>query len=273
MLIDTHAHLLLLGNEYQQFGFAEDEIEEVIERARSLEVRKIISPGTNLETSKQTIEVARRYSKVVYAAVGIHPEEVLRLKAGIAEPVEKIGQLIMENREFIVAVGEVGTDTNNEELTERMSEQQELFRAQCELSLKHDLPIIVHTRASLAETFAVLDKLPKMPRGQFHCFSYDEAGLSEVLARGFYVSFCGNITWSKRLKQLVKMVPKDRLLLETDSPFMMPRDSKGEPIIKSLRNEPQNVRMLASIQAEMRGETIEEVEKITAENTKRLFGI
>jgi len=273
MLVDTHAHLLSFGSEYQQFGFGSEEIEGVVKRAKKQGVEKIISPGTNLESSRQSVEVAKKYPGTVYGAVGIHPEEVLKLNGKAAGAVEELGRIIAENRNLIVAVGEIGTDTNSEGLRKGMARQQELFKLQCELALKHKLPVIVHTRASLGETFSVLDQLPTMPRGQFHCFSYDEAGLKAVLERGFYVSFCGNITWSKRVRGLVKMVPKDKLLLETDSPFMMPRDEKGEPLATALRNEPQNVRMLASLQAELGRETIEEIGRRTTENVKRLFGI
>jgi TatD DNase family protein len=100
-----------------------------------------------------------------------------------------------------------------------------------------------------------------MPRGQFHCFSIDEEALKLVLYQGFYVSFCGNITWSKRVAKLVSLVPDDRLLLETDSPFMW----KGD------RNEPANVRILAEKIAELRGQTFEEIEEMTTENANTLY--
>ena len=172
-----------------------------------------------------------------------------------------------------------------------MSAQKELFRAQCQLALEFDLPVIIHTRESLAQTLEVIDALPSMPRGQFHCFSHDEEGIKQVLARGFYVSFCGNITWSKRVARLVNLVPTDRLLLETDSPLMVPRDKKGNPIQwgessdhspiiaqgselgepGSNRNEPANVRILAEKIAEIRGQSLLEIEKFTTENVKTLF--
>jgi TatD DNase family protein len=112
-----------------------------------------------------------------------------------------------------------------------------------------------------------------MPRGQFHCFSYDEEALQEVLGRGFYCSFCGNITWSKRVAKLVTKVPHERLLLETDSPLMMPRDNKGQPIDESMRNEPKNVTMLAALQAEMKNQPIEQFARQTTANAIKLYGI
>lgn len=144
----------------------------------------------------------------------------------------------------------------------------------------------MHTRESLNEALEVLDALPQMPKGQFHCFSHDEASVEEVVKRGFYVSFCGNITWSKRVARLVAIVPDERLLLETDSPLMVPRDKKGKPIQwiakvpnsgpessepENSRNEPANVRYLAQMVADLRGVELDHIEKITTANAIRLF--
>lgn len=291
MLIDTHAHLW--------FPDFKHDLEEVLARARSAGVEKIIVPGTDIKSSKQSVELAKKYPGVIYAAVGIHPEEVLereflnhtyeetpptfgvptRPLAG--SPVEEsplglrelstLKSDLLAAREQVVAIGEIGTDASAEELRSRMAEQQELFRAQCEIALEHDLPVIIHTRNSLDETLEVLDALPKMPRGQFHCFSHDEAGLTEVLTRGFYVSFAGNITWSKRVAKLVPLVPDDRLLLETDSPLMVPRDIKGLPLGQGERNEPGNVSIMAEKLAQLRGQSTEKVAEMTTVNAIRLF--
>ncbi len=264
MLIDTHAHLW--WDSYRE------DLEEVIARAREAGVEKFVVPGTDLETSRQAVGLAKKYLGMVYAAAGIHPEESAKL-IDQKSKVEALGNMIMENRKWIVAVGEVGTDKNNERMQECMNEQMELLKAQCELALEFDLPMIIHTRQSLAETLQVLDKLPKVPRGQFHCFSHDEEGLKEVLARGFYVSFCGNVSWSKRVQKLVPLVPLERLLLETDSPLMTPRNQKGELLGGNERNEPANVKILALLQAELQGTTISVLGEQTTENANRLFGI
>lgn len=265
MLIDTHAHLW--------WDSYKDDLDEVLSRAKVLGVEKMIVPGTNAKSSRKAVELARKYEGVIHAGVGIHPEEILISSGNYKLQITKIKRLVEEKRKEIVAIGEIGTDASSVELLTCMDGQKELFKIQCELAIEYELPVIIHTRNSLTEALEVLDAMPQMPRGQFHCFSHDEEGVREVLSRGFYISFCGNITWSKKLKQLVRMVPQDRLLLETDSPFMMPRNDKGESIVSSLRNEPQNVRMLALLQAEMRGETVEAVEKATSENTKRVYKI
>lgn len=262
MLIDTHAHLWF-------DDFAND-LEEVLARAKAAGVEKIVVPGTDIESCKQAVELARKYPGVVYASVGVHPEEVLgrNINTGKVRPsltssgwALPLRSDLLAAREQVVAIGEIGTDASTEELKNCMSQQKELFREQCLLALEFDLPVIIHTRNSLTEALEVLDALPTMPRGQFHCFSHDEVGLRQVLERGFHVSFCGNITWSKRVAKLVSLVPDDRLLLETDSPFMDP----------GKRNEPANVARLAQVIAGLRGQTFEQVVELTTVNAIRLF--
>ncbi|KKU26035.1 MAG: Hydrolase, TatD family [Microgenomates group bacterium GW2011_GWA2_46_16] len=256
MLIDTHAHLW--------WPSYEGDLDEVLERARAAGVEKIICPGTNAETSKQAIELAKKYPGVIYAGVGVHPEEVLNFgKVRPSPPMSMAGWALPSRSDLAgsVAVGEIGIDLYTEEMRGKLSEQKELFRVQCEMAVKLDLPVIVHTRQSLVETLEVLGQLPKMPRGQFHCFSHDEIGLKQVLKRGFYVSFCGNITWSKRVARLVPLVPIDRLLLETDSPFMLPGG----------RNDPGNVTITAQIIADLQGLTLQALGEQTTNNAQRLF--
>ena len=282
MLIDTHAHLW--------WDSYKNDLEQVLERARVAGVEKIIVPGTDIESSHKAVELAKKYPGVIYGAVGIHPEELLDRSAKFRTLADaRFGT--REGSELwggAIAIGEIGTDASSEELRGCMKEQKELFKVQCEMALEHDLPIIVHTRNSLGEAIEVLDGLPKMPRGQFHCFSHDEEGVKEVLARGFYVSFCGNITWSKRVARLVPLVPDDRLLLETDSPFMMPRIAKqntkvpnsgpessepGEGSELGERNEPVNVTITAQVIADLRGQSSKVLSEQTTENVYNLFKI
>ena len=299
MLIDTHAHLWF--SEYQ------NDLEEVLSRAKAAGVEKIIVPGTSVESNRQAVELAKKYPGVIYAAIGVHPEELLDRDDRKSSDLSFASLQTALRSELwggAVAIGEIGTDASSEELRGCMKEQKELFRVQCEMALEHDLPVIIHTRNSLGEAIEVLDGLPKMPRGQFHCFSHDEAGVKEVLARGFYVSFCGNITWSKRVARLVPLVPSDRLLLETDSPFMMPRIAKqntkvpnsgpessepwegselgnrsaessepGEGSELGERNEPANVTITAQVIADLRGLSSKVLLEQTTENAERLFNI
>jgi TatD DNase family protein len=260
-------------------------------------------PGTNLETSRAAAGIARQYPDFLYAAVGIHPEDIEETSQHPNEKtsqqdniptdehpnrsaawenlqfrIQNLEKLIRENRDVVVAIGEIGTDTHAEQKSQipsikfqtdqqsvPMKIQQAYFRAQCELALELDLPIIVHTRESLGETLAVLDTLPQMPRGQFHCFSYDEAGLQEILKRGFFVSLCGNVSWSKRLRKLSAQIPLARLLLETDSPFMTPLEKKPA------ENESAYVTIAAQILAEEREIPLAELAQVTSENARQLF--
>lgn len=247
MLIDTHAHLF-----WESY---KDDLEEVLERAKKAGVEKIICPGTNVESSQKAIQLAKKYPGIICPAVGIRPEDVATAQ------VDEIRRLIIEHRELVVAIGEIGIDLYTEEMRGKLSEQQELFRAQCEMAVELDLPVIIHTRQSLVETLEVLDKLLVMPRGQFHCFSHDEEGLKQVLVRGFYASFCANITWSKRVARMVPLVPQDRLLLETDSPFMQPGG----------RNESANVTITGQIIADLRGLSLKALSEQTTENAINLF--
>lgn len=264
MLVDTHAHLF-----FEDF---KDDLDQVIARAKEAGVTKIIVPGTSVETSQQAVELAKKYPGVIYAAAGVHPEEVLdhslQVSPGLAGArlnISAISRDLLSGRDLegVVAVGEIGMDGYSAEMQKCMNEQGGLFKAQCEIALEYDLPVIIHTRNSFAEVWEVLSGLPQMPQGQFHCFSVDPEALEKVLAAGFYASFCGNITWSKRVAKLVPLVPLDRLLLETDSPFMKP----GE------RNEPANVRITAQIIADLRGVTLKDLGEQTTENVGRLYKI
>lgn len=276
MLVDTHAHLW--WESYRH------DLDNVISRAQKGGVGKIIVPGTDLRSSRKAIELAKKYPGIIYAAVGIHPEETINKELAVTQDsttfnaeILKLRQLVQENREFIVAIGEIGTDANTQELREQMTQQMNLFREQCEIALENELPVIVHTRNSIVETFRVLDSLEQTPRGQFHCFSYDEEVAQEILKRNFYLSFCGNISWSKRLQKICPSIPDERLLLETDSPLMLPRDSKGNPhqVVGGIaaRNEPINVIILTEIQANLRGVSVEELGLKTSYNASKLFGI
>lgn len=254
MLIDTHAHLW--------WDCYAGRIEEVLARAQQAGVEKIVVPGTDVGTSKQAIELAKRYPGRLYAAVGIHPEELGDIKV---QAIELMG-LIEKNREVVVAVGEIGTD-KYKGLAESIEAQKILFSQQLEIAREYNLPVIIHTRESLDETLEILDQQSTMPRGVFHCYSYDIDGVKTVLERGFFLSFCANVTWSKRLQTVLVEVPINRLLLETDSPFMTPIEKKPET------NEPANVKITAELIARVKGITLEELAQQTSQNAKELFGI
>lgn len=263
MLVDTHAHLF-----WKDF---DKDLDIVIERAKKAGLERIVVPGVDVETSRRSIKIAGKYEMVV-ASIGIHPDYL------IENPEHKIevalGEIasLVKMEESVRAVGEIGIDLNTSNLRAVIAEQKVLFQSQCKLAVQYSKPVIIHTRESISESIEMLDELASIPRGVFHCFSGNSDNLKEILNRGFDVSFCGNITWSKRVRGLVAQVPQDRLLLETDSPFMTPRNEKGDPV-SNLRNEPSHVTILAEIQAELRGEHVSELISYTGVNARALFNL
>jgi len=256
MLIDTHAHLW--------WSIFEGEVDKVIKRASEAGVKKIIVPGTDVETSQQAVELAKKYPGLIYASVGIHPEEIST--NNLQDTIYNLQKMIIEDREYIVAIGEVGTDKHGERASE-IEQQKEWFAAQIKLANEYKLPLIIHTRESLVETLQVWDEQKPKRGGVFHCFSYGVDELEMILTRGVSVGIGGNITWSKRIQKVVKIIPSERLLVETDSPLMTPLELKPET------NEPANVKIIAQMVADLKGYTLKEVEEQTTENAERLFNI
>ena len=261
MLIDSHAHLF-----WPSF---EIDLDLVVKRAEKNEVKRIIVPGVDEKSSNKAVELAKKYRGVIWAGVGIHPEAILEKEELRIEAIEN---LIKKNKQEVVAIGEVGLDLHTLELKEKLEQQEKLFGKMVGLAKKYGLPLIIHSRESEREILKVIDKI-KWYKGVFHCFSGTKEGLKEILKRGFKVSFCGNITWSKRVAKLLAETPIEKLLIETDSPFMVPRDEKGEPVGKRLRNEPKNVRILAEKYSLITRVERLKLEKILTQNTQDLFGI
>jgi TatD DNase family protein len=255
MLIDTHAHLF--WEDYR------DNLDEVLENAKSCGVEKIVVPGTDLESSAQAVGLAKKYPGIIFASVGIHPEEVLRGRDHIEKGLMELSKLVQAERRWIVAIGEMGSDANTPELSEKMELQRELFLAQGELAINNDLPLIIHTRKTLDVTIEWLDQMTKMPRAVFHAYSHDLAGTFEVVKRGFVIGIGGNVSYSKRIQKVVQALDKKSYILETDAPFL-PR---------GLEREPSSVRMLASIVSRLRNEPEVELALYTTENARRLFKI
>jgi TatD DNase family protein len=260
-LIDSHAHL-----DFEQFH---GDFNEVILRAKQSGVEKIVNIGADIKRSQATVELAENHDNI-YAVVGIHPEEENEL--GLTESITELENLIKSSRR-VVAVGECGLDYNNKQSKEEKAKQLALFEAQIELAQGHHLPMVIHIRngeddLAYEDAKMVLDK-NKVDNGVVHCFTFGPCEAQAFLDMGLSIGFTGIITYknAEKVRDAVKIVPLDKLLVETDCPFLAPQGHRGE------RNEPAYVVEVAEKVAEIKGITTVEVAKATAENAERLFRI
>lgn len=250
MLTDTHCHLHL-----GQFDLDRD---EVVARAEANGVTKIIEVGIDLESDKEAIALATRYPQI-YAAVGIHPHE-----AGKATPETWAELRTLASQPGVVAIGETGLDYyRNRSPHEK---QKEALKKQLSLARELRKPVILHDRKAHNDLLAIIREHGEGLTGVFHCFSGHLAMAEKCLEMGFYISIAGPVTFKNahRLQELARTLPLERLLLETDSPFLSPFGG---------RNEPANVKAVAEKVAELRGLSWEEVARTTTQNAALLFGL
>jgi TatD DNase family protein len=253
MLIDTHAHLY--------FNHFDQEREEVIQRAFEAGVKKIINIGVDLETSQQCIEMAEKHPGL-FAAVGIHPNDSTKMHEDALTSLREFTQ-----HPKVVAIGEIGLDFYRDRSP--VETQRKAFRRQIGLAKDLGLPIVIHNREAIGEILDLLNSEgTEGLRGVFHCFSEEERFADEVLELGFHISFTGNLTFkNSKLPEVAKKVPLERLLLETDSPFLSPEPRRGR------RNEPAHVVYIAQKLSEIKEIEVSELQRITTANAERLFGL
>jgi len=254
MLIDTHAHLF--------FPNFEEDLDEVIKRAQDEGIKFIIVPATDIETAKKTVELTKKYD-MVYGAVGVHPHDTKDWDDSYILQIEELAK-----NDKIVAIGEIGLDYYYDYSPKE--KQIEAFKAQIDLALKLNLPIIVHNRESDEDVMNIIRSYKGSGlRGQFHCFNGTPADARELIELGHFISFTGNITFKKAdtLRETLKSIPARYLLTETDSPFMTPVPHRGK------RNEPANVKLVAEKIGEVHNIRMEDVNRIVEYNTYNLFGI
>jgi TatD DNase family protein len=259
MFVDSHAHI-----DGEEFDADRD---EVVERARAAGVRAILNVGTgdphggNFE---RALAVAEKYEGV-YAAAGVHPHDA-RLYDDAAE--RRLLNVIGSSMR-VVALGEIGLDYHYD--NSPRDAQREVFARQLRLAMKESLPVIIHSREADEETVEILrDVYAGAARGGvMHCFGGGPKMAEDVLALGFHVSFAGNVTFKKAeaLREAARMIPFERLLVETDCPYLSPVPFRGR------RNEPAHVVETARFLAELRGVEAEELGRVTSENFARLFGV
>jgi len=253
-LIDTHAHL-----EMPQFDGDRD---EVIKRTVESGISLIIDVGSDLSGSRTALELARRYD-FIYASAGIHPHEV---KGVTIETYKEVRKLLSDPK--VVAVGEIGLDYYKD-YSPRDIQQRE-FINQIRIAKEFKKPVIVHSRDAREDTLKILkDEKVSEIGGIMHCFSGDEEMARMCMDMGFYISFAGPVTYpnADKLRKVVKSIPTNRLLTETDCPYLAPQQMRGK------RNEPAYVRYVAEKIAEVKGLSLEDIERIIELNVYNLFRI
>ena len=252
MYFDTHAH-------YDSGAFNADR-EEILAALPEAGVALVVNPGCEVRSSETAIALAERFPHV-WAAVGIHPEDMADMSDG---DLDKIEQLSKHPR--CVAVGEIGLDYYWD--ASRKEEQKALFIEQLRLALRRDLPVIVHDREAHGDCLDIVRQFPGL-RGVFHCYSGSVEMAQELLKRGWYLGFDGPITYKNARKALevLEICPLERILIETDSPYLSPVPMRGK------RNDSRNLVYVTEKLAEIKGITPEEASAITMENGKKLFNI
>jgi len=259
-LVDSHCHLDML--DLSEFG---GHMDNVIKRAADNQVSDLLSIAVDLESFPRILETARKYPNVS-ASVGLHPCHAPQVKVSV----EQLTALADDDN--VVAIGETGLDyymnDGSDPLDEQFSWQRERFRIHIRAALAAAKPLIIHTRDAGDDTLRILQEEGAEKCGAImHCFVEDQATAEKALAMGFYISLSGIVTFknAKALQQVAKIIPDDRLLIETDSPYLAPVPMRGK------KNQPAYVLYIAEFLAELRGVSIEHIAQITRKNYFTLF--
>lgn len=296
-MFDTHCHL----NFSRFVSKGKSTVDEVINAAQEVGVTHIVIPGTDVDTSQKAIEIAQKYEHI-YAAVGIHPHHVYEQVAEIDSasrqphmtreitprigaprlepPISALEDLLTHIK--VVAVGEIGMDRHeyestkyeNYQVSERfLTAQKELLRMQIQLGLTHNKSIIFHNREAKQDLLPILHELwdeKLRRRAVFHCCEPDPALLQFAKEHGMYIGVDGDITYTPEKQAFMTQVPLEMLVLETDAPFLLPEPLRTE---KKFPNKPENIPLIAEAVAKYMGVGIDEVKRVTFENSKKLFNV
>ena len=254
-LIDTHAHL-------DDEKFAHDRA-AVVERALAAGVVKIITMGDSLDSSARSVALAEQFEPV-YAAVGIHPEEAQPMTTATDDQLAAWAA-----QEKVVAIGEIGLDYYWEKDEEKRALQRAIFVRQLDLARQLRLPVCIHDREAHGDMMKILKTEGRGLRGVLHCYSGSWEMAAELLKGDWYFGIDGPLTYKNaaKLPEIVQRLPAERILVETDSPYLSPMPFRGR------RNEPAHVLYVAKKAAELRGESLEAFARATRENTRDLYGI
>lgn len=256
---DTHSH-------YNDEKFDTDR-NKIIEDTYQNGITKFTCCGYNIESSQKAFLLAKQY-EYIYAICGISPQEAPKQIEEIPSMVKQIEQILKtDEKKKVVAVGEIGLDyywgKENQEI------QKKLWKEQIQLANQFKLPIVIHTRDAIMDTLQILKQQEVTQKGIIHCCSFNRELVKEALKLGYYISFAGTITFknAKNAEEIVNMVPLEKLLIETDSPYLAPEPKRGT------RNNSMNVKYIAEKIAVFRKMQLEEIASITYENAKRIFQI
>lgn len=249
---DSHSH-------YNDEKFDEDR-EQLIKDTYEDGITRFMCIGYNLEQSKKAVEIATKH-EFIYATVGISPNDTYDNSEEKLKEIEKIGK-----NPKVRAIGEIGLDYYWNK--ENKEEQQELFKKQIDIANRLGLPIVIHTRDAWQDTVQILKDYPVVKKGIFHCCPLNQELIKEAVKLDYYVSFSGNITFKNaKAEPCVSLVPIDRILIETDSPYLTPEPFRGQ------RNDSRKVKYVAQKIADIKGLDIEEVAKNTYKNASTIFDI
>ena len=253
MLFDTHAHM-----DSRSFN---DDREDLLRNLPQQGIGLLMNPGCSLESSKKAVQLAKEYD-YIYAAVGSHPDAADEVNDAVLEDYRMLCKLNPK----VKAIGEIGLDYHYEDIPRQL--QKKAFIAQMELARELDLPVIVHERDAHEDGMAIIKQFPEVT-GVFHCYSGSAQMALELTKLGWYIGFTGVLTFknARRAIEAAQAIPLDRIVLETDCPYMSPEPFRGR------RNDPGQLYRMALQLAEIRGISQEDAQRITYENGKRLYRI
>lgn len=268
MFIDTHCHINIMVKKSFDTPLAPEElslVKPIVDQAHQHGVQTIINVGTSFIESINCIEIAKQ-NRSVYATIGIHPTDCT---SSWKKEFSDLSQLLKQKKDLkIVGIGECGIDYYHPNFN--VQRQEDAFRAQIELSLEHDIALVVHSRNAYEETLKILeDYKNQITRGIIHCFSYDLIFATTVIEWGFALGIGGAVTYPKNniLRTVTDAIPLKNIVLETDAPFLPPQEIRGK------QNHPQQIATIAKFIADLRKESIELIAQTTTQNAQRIFGI
>ena len=256
---DSHSH-------YNDEKFSEDR-EQIIQDTYNDGITKFVCAGYNIKSSMDSLEISKKH-EFIYSICGISPNDIPQSEQELWKDIDEISKIVKTHQDKkIVAIGEIGLDyywnKENKEL------QKQAFIKQIELANELELPIVIHSRDASVDTIEILKSYPVNKKGIFHCCQLNQEMIRQALKLGYYISFAGPITFknAKNAEDCVLMVPVDKILIETDSPYLSPEPNRGK------RNDSRNVKYVAQKIADIKGLSLEEIAKITYENAMRIFEI